>query len=55
MERADLYAVFIRRPRILTSPAYRAEEDSYMDAVAILIGIVMFACLLGLIYGIEWI
>jgi hypothetical protein len=26
-----------------------------MDAVSILIGVVMFACLLGLIYAIEWI
>jgi len=26
-----------------------------MDVVSILIGVVMFACLLGLLYAIEWI
>jgi hypothetical protein len=41
------------RRRFCILASFSSGEDSRMDVVAVLLGIVMFALLLALVYGIE--
>jgi hypothetical protein len=43
----------MRRARFSTGPSPPATDHLRMDVVAILLGVLMFAVLLGLVYGIE--
>jgi hypothetical protein len=43
----------MREPGFLTCPSCEGSKNAGMDIVAIAMGIVMFAVLIALIYGIE--
>ena len=41
------------RSDFCTGSSYRASQDADMDVIAILLGVLMFAVLVALIYGID--